>query len=81
MSSPAPLWISEAEVVSMMHLGEAIEALEKGLLTEAHCDAANMMKTHVAWGNGSTLHAIGASGAAPHVVRAALLCADREFTR
>jgi ornithine cyclodeaminase/alanine dehydrogenase-like protein (mu-crystallin family) len=60
MSSPAPLWISEAEVVSMMDLGEAIEALEKGLLTEAQGDAANMMKTHVAWGNKSTLHAIGA---------------------
>lgn len=44
----------------MMDLGEAIEALEKGLLTEAHGDAANMMKTHVAWGNSSTLHAIGA---------------------
>src|SRR6267142_5317915 len=60
MIGPAPLWISEAEVVSMMDLGEAIEALEKGLLTEARCDAANMVKTHVAWGNGSTLHAIGA---------------------
>jgi ornithine cyclodeaminase len=60
MSSPAPLWITEAEVVSMMDLGEAIEALEKGLLAEAQGDAANMTKTHVAWGNGSTLHAIGA---------------------
>jgi ornithine cyclodeaminase/alanine dehydrogenase-like protein (mu-crystallin family) len=60
MPSPAPLWITEAEVVSMMDLGQAIEALEKGLLTEARGDAANMMKTHVAWGNGATLHAIGA---------------------
>src|SRR2546429_8590045 len=60
MSSPAPLWISEAEVVAMMDLGQAIEALEKGLLTEAQGDAVNMTKTHVAWGNGSTLHAIGA---------------------
>ena len=44
----------------MMDLDQAIEALEKGLLTEAQGDAANMTKTHVAWGNGSTLHAIGA---------------------
>ena len=44
----------------MMDLGQAIEALEKGLLTEAQGDAANMVKSHVAWGNGSTLHAIGA---------------------
>jgi ornithine cyclodeaminase len=60
MSSPSPLWITEADVVSLMDLGEAIEALEKGLLAEAQGDAANMTKTHVAWGNGSTLHAIGA---------------------
>ena len=60
MPGPSPLWISEAEVVSMMDLGQAIEALEKGLLTEAQGDAANMTKTHVAWGTGSTLHALGA---------------------
>src|SRR5947209_8768958 len=60
MPGPSPLWISEADVVSLMDLGEAIEALEAGLLIEAQGDAANMTKTHVAWGNGSTLHAIGA---------------------
>src|SRR5712692_11184106 len=59
MSEP-PIWISEAEVVSMMDMGDAIKALEKGLLTEAKGDAANMVKTHVAWDHGSTLHAIGA---------------------
>ena len=60
MSLTAPLWISEAEVVAMMDMGEAIAALEKGLLMEARGDAKNMVKTHVAWGDGSTLHAIGA---------------------
>src|SRR5713101_2185773 len=60
MSESSPLWISEAEVVSMMDMGDAIKALEKGLLTEAKGDAANMVKTHVAWDGGSTLHAIGA---------------------
>ncbi len=44
----------------MMDIGEAITALEKGLLTEARGDAKNMVKTHVGWDNGSTLHAIGA---------------------
>ena len=44
----------------MMDLGEAIEALEKGLLAEAQGAAKNMVKTHVAWANGGTLHAIGA---------------------
>lgn len=54
------LWLSEGEVVSLMDMGEAIAALEKGLLAEAQGQAKNMVKTHVAW-NGSTLHAIGAA--------------------
>src|SRR5437867_737225 len=60
MSGTSPLWISEAEVVAMMDMGDAIVALEKGLLTEARGDATNMVKAHVGWGDGSTLHAIGA---------------------
>lgn len=60
MPQQAPLWISEADVVSMMSMGEAIPALEKGLLAEAKREAENMVKTHVEW-NGSTLHAIGAT--------------------
>ncbi|MBD7939951.1 ornithine cyclodeaminase family protein [Brevundimonas guildfordensis] len=54
------LWISEAEVVDLMSLPEAIEALRQGLLEEAAGRAANMVKTHSAWADGSTLHAIGA---------------------
>ena len=61
MSDRAPLWISEAEVVSLMDMREAIEALEKGLLAEAQGEARNMVKTHVEWGQGSTLQAIGAA--------------------
>ena len=60
MSGLSPLWISEAEVVAMMDMGEAIIALKKGLLMEARGDAKNMVKTHVGWDDGSTLHAIGA---------------------
>ena len=60
MPVASPLWISEAEVVSLMDLGEAIQALEKGLLAEARGEAQNMVKTHVGWGDGATLHAIGA---------------------
>jgi ornithine cyclodeaminase/alanine dehydrogenase-like protein (mu-crystallin family) len=55
-----PLWISEQDVVSMMDMPQAIQALEKGLLAEARGEASNMVKTHAEWGNGSTLHAIGA---------------------
>src|SRR5439155_3358773 len=60
MSQPSPLWISEAEVVAMMDIGDAITALEKALLAEARGEAMNMVKTHAAWGDGATLHAIGA---------------------
>jgi len=56
-----PLWITEAEVVSMMDMGGAIEALEGGLLAEASGAAENMVKTHAVWGGGHTLHAIGAT--------------------
>ncbi|HEV2687742.1 MAG TPA: ornithine cyclodeaminase family protein [Bryobacteraceae bacterium] len=55
-----PLWISEQDVVGMMDMAEAIEALEKGLLAESRGEASNMVKTHVEFGKGSTLHAIGA---------------------
>lgn len=55
------LWISEQDVVGLMHLGEAIDALERGLALQADGKAANMVKTHLAWGGGHTLHAIGAT--------------------
>jgi ornithine cyclodeaminase/alanine dehydrogenase-like protein (mu-crystallin family) len=61
MLAQAPLWITEAEVVSLMDLGGAIEALEGGLFAEARGAAENMVKTHAVWGHGHTLHAIGAT--------------------
>lgn len=60
MSDQTPLWISEADVVSMMDMQDAVAALEKGLLAEAQGEAQNMVKTHVAWGE-ATLQAIGAT--------------------
>jgi alanine dehydrogenase len=59
-SHESALWISESDVVSMMDMGEAIAALETGLLAEARGEAQNMIKSHVEWGDGATLHAIGA---------------------
>lgn len=61
INSESPLWISEADVVSMMDIREAVAALEKGLLSEARGDARNMVKAHVEWNDGATLHAIGAT--------------------
>ncbi|HJZ80970.1 MAG TPA: hypothetical protein VKD91_11510, partial [Pyrinomonadaceae bacterium] len=57
--SESPLWISEADVVAMLDIGDALTALEKGLADEARGQAKNMVKSHVAWGD-ATLHAIGA---------------------
>ncbi len=54
-------WISESDVVSVMDLPGAIQALERGLMAEAEGHATNMVKTHVEWDGGSTLHAIGAA--------------------
>jgi ornithine cyclodeaminase len=55
-----PLWIAEADVVAMMALPDAINALEKGLKLQAEGASKNMRKTHLSWGGGHTLHAIGA---------------------
>jgi ornithine cyclodeaminase len=62
MATPQlPLWISEADVVTMMDFPGAIDALERGLLAEAQGNASNMVKTHVEWDGHATLHAIGAA--------------------
>ncbi len=60
MPEQSPLWISEADVVSLMSLRDAIDVLERGLLAEARGVAQNMTKTHATWDKGSTLHALGA---------------------
>jgi len=60
MSAPLTLWVSEADVLALMDMGNAISALKRGLLLEARGQALNMTKTHISWGQGSTLHAIGA---------------------
>lgn len=60
MSGPTTLWISERDVLSLMDMDGAIAALKDGLQLEACGQALNMTKTHISWGRGSTLHAIGA---------------------
>jgi len=60
MSDVGPLWIAERDVVAALTMAEAITALEAALHAEAGGAAQNMLKTHVTWGRGDTLHAIGA---------------------
>jgi ornithine cyclodeaminase len=58
MSTDA-IWITEAEVVQLMDLKEAIAALEAALREEARGEAQNMTKTLLQYGK-NNLHAIGA---------------------
>ena len=61
MSNNDALWITEAEVVDLISLPDAIPALERGLAQESAGKANNMGKTHASWNQDkSTLHAIGA---------------------
>ncbi len=55
----APLWITEADVVSLMPLDEAVGALERVLRLEAAGEAQNMPKAHLMVGANDALHAIG----------------------
>jgi alanine dehydrogenase len=68
MTVSSPLWITEAEVVSLLDLRDTIAALERGLTLEARGEMANMAKTHATWGSGGTLHALGATSTSAGVV-------------
>lgn len=55
-----PIWITEEEVVALVDLADAIDAVETGFRSQAAGTATAMTKTHASWGDGHTLHAIGA---------------------
>jgi ornithine cyclodeaminase len=58
--SEAPLiWITEGEVVELVDLEEAIEALERGLAMEGAGQAKNVAKALGTWGDGSSMHSLG----------------------
>src|SRR4051794_1711810 len=52
-------WISEGAVVERLNLPRAIDAIERALAREAVGVAKTMVKAHLSWGEGHTLHAIG----------------------
>jgi ornithine cyclodeaminase len=56
-----PIWITEADVVSLISLPEAVAALERTLAMEATGEAENMPKTHLMVGQNDAMHALGAS--------------------
>lgn len=61
------LWVTEAEVVSVLDMGDAIRAVREGFAEEARGGAENMVKTMVAW-EGGNLHAIGGVSTAAGLV-------------
>jgi alanine dehydrogenase len=54
------VWLTEAEVASVLSLPRAIDAVESAFAREAEGGVIPMAKTHATWHGGHTLHAIGA---------------------
>lgn len=63
-----PTWITESEVVSVLNLARARKAVRELLVEEDQGHATTMGKTHVVWGDGHTLHAIGAEASGKGLV-------------
>lgn len=59
--SEIPLWITEADVVSLVNVPRAIEALERILPMEARDQARNMKKGVLMVGDNDAMHVLGAS--------------------
>lgn len=57
----SPIWITEADVVSLIDLPGAMDALENVLALEARGAAENMPKSHLMVGDNDAMHAIGAA--------------------
>ena len=57
---PEPLiWLTEAEIVSLVKLDDAIAALEQGLRGCAQGNGFNVPKALGVWGDGSSMHSLG----------------------
>ncbi|HET9149120.1 MAG TPA: ornithine cyclodeaminase family protein [Alphaproteobacteria bacterium] len=54
MAAPDILWLTEADVVSLINLSGVIEALERALRLEHEGKAKNMYKAQTVWPQGST---------------------------
>ncbi len=55
-----PVWLTEEDVVATVDLVDAMDTVEAALGAQARGTSRSMEKTHVTWGDGHTLHAIGA---------------------
>jgi alanine dehydrogenase len=64
MTSAAALWLTEAEVADVLDMESAIAAVTDVFRAQGLGHVVPMHKTHVRWGGGHTLHAIGAVSSA-----------------
>jgi ornithine cyclodeaminase len=69
----APLWITEADVTSLMALPDAVDALERTFAMEAKGEAASMPKTHLMVAANDAMHSIGGA------VKGAGLCGTKTW--
>ena len=58
--SDAIVWITNAEVAQLVSLEDAIESLEDGLAMQGRGEAKNVTKALGTWGDGNSMHALGA---------------------
>ena len=57
----SPIWITEADVTSMVSLPDAINALERVLPLESQGEAQNMTKGHLMVADNDAMHVLGSS--------------------
>lgn len=59
MTEDGLIWLREDEIVDLIDLNDAIDALESGLKEEGGGVAKNIPKALGTWGDGSSMHALG----------------------
>ena len=59
MTDNGLIWLREDEIVDLVDLNDAIDALESGLSEEGAGAAKNIPKALGTWGDGSSMHALG----------------------
>lgn len=67
MPGATTYWVSEHDVVSVLDLADALEALRAGFAQEGSGRTADLEKTMVGYGDHATLHALGAALTGAHL--------------
>lgn len=59
---PSPLlWLTESDIVSLVDLNDAVDALERGLRRQGEGQSLNVAKALGGWGDGSSMHSLGSA--------------------